>query len=280
VSQFSGYSTTAPGRSSLHALRPVLILGGFVAIWWALMTGVAHADSTPSHHLVDHLRSQATVATQHHDEPVRAAVRRVHHDVQATTTEVRHQVRSTTRPVTQHVSAAVRKTPLAPVATKVTETIHTTLSETVATTHAVLVESPVGAVDDVVSHTVKNATEKPGSSTGQGNSHSLRHSAKAPATSTASSPSSTSGQPSESSVAADRAPASSQGNGPLDSPFGAPSLPGPCASPSGSGSASSTPVGIIESSLLVLPSVLSDHHTWRHARLPGGPAYQPGSAPD
>ena len=58
MSQVSVCSATAHGRSSWRALRPVLVLGGFVAIWWALMTGVAQADSTPHHSLVDQVRSQ------------------------------------------------------------------------------------------------------------------------------------------------------------------------------------------------------------------------------
>ena len=105
MSQVSVCSATAHGRSPWRALRPVLLLGGFVAIWWALMTGVAQADSTPHHHLVDHLRSQ--VQAQHHDTPVRDAVRRVHHDVKATTSKARHQVKESTRPVTRTVSTLV-----------------------------------------------------------------------------------------------------------------------------------------------------------------------------
>ena len=88
--QVSVCPATADRRSQWRALRPVLILGGFVAVWWALMTGVAQADSTPHHHLVDHLRSQ--VQAQHHDTPLRDAVRRTHHDVKATTGKVHHPV--------------------------------------------------------------------------------------------------------------------------------------------------------------------------------------------
>src|SRR6478735_827884 len=105
--QVSVFAATADRRSQWRALRPVLILGGFVAVWWALMTGVAQADSTPHHHLVDHLRSQ--VQAEHHDTPVRDAVRRVHHDVQATTAKAHHQARSTTRPVTRPLTRTVTR---------------------------------------------------------------------------------------------------------------------------------------------------------------------------
>jgi hypothetical protein len=274
--QVSVCPATADRRSQWRALRPVLILGGFVAVWWALMTGVAQADSTPHHHLVDHLRSQ--VQAQHHDTPLRDAVRRTHHDVKATTGKVHHQARNTTRPVTRTVSTVVDSTPLAPVAAKATTTIRTTLSTTVATTRALVAKSAAGPVVDAVEDAVKDAVENPESSTGQGNSHSPRHATKATDTLRAKLLSANFGQY---SPTPDQAQASTDADGPGHGPRGIPSLPDPCASPSGSGTSSSfTPVGITESSLLVMPRVLSDHHTWRLARLPVGPAYQPGSSPD
>ena len=63
MSQVSACSATAHGRSPWRALRPVLVLGGFVAVWWALMTGVAQAESTPHHSLVDQVRSQVKAHT-------------------------------------------------------------------------------------------------------------------------------------------------------------------------------------------------------------------------
>src|SRR4051812_28711893 len=110
--QVSVCPATADRRSQWRALRPVLGLGGFVAIWWALMTGAAQAETTPHHPLLDHVRSQ--VQAEHHATPVRDAVRRVLHDVRATTEKVHHQARNTTRPVTQTVSAVLDRTPLAP----------------------------------------------------------------------------------------------------------------------------------------------------------------------
>jgi hypothetical protein len=274
--QVSVCPATADRRSQWRALRPVLILGGFVAVWWALMTGVAQADSTPHHHLVDHLRSQ--VQAQHHDTPLRDAVRRVHHDVQATTANAHHQTRNTTRPVTRTVSGVVDSTPLAPATTKTTKAIRSTLTTTVATTRALVAKSTASPVVRAVEDTVKDAVEKPESSTGQGNSHSPRHSAKAFASSLATYSSSFLGQH---SATLDQPQASTDTGGPGDGPRGIPTLPGPCSSPSGPGTSSSfTPVGITESSLLVMPRVLGDHHTWRLARLPVGPAYQPGSSPD
>src|SRR3954454_12417290 len=109
--QISGEGMAADERTSRHALRALLLLGGFVAVWWALMTGVAQADSTP-HHLLDQVRSQ--VPTKHHETPVRDALRRAHHDVQTTTRQVHHEVRNTARPVSRTVYTVVDSTPVEP----------------------------------------------------------------------------------------------------------------------------------------------------------------------
>src|SRR3954454_3899923 len=129
MSQVSVCSATAHGRPSWRALRPVLVLGGFVAIWWALMTGVAHADTdhAPRHHGLDAVRTTAKA----HLAPVRDAVRRVHHETRATPTRaaapVRHQVRPAPEPVTRTVASVVTSTP---VLEKATRTVRTTVSDT------------------------------------------------------------------------------------------------------------------------------------------------------
>jgi hypothetical protein len=279
MNQVSVRPVTAARRSHWHALRPVLVLGGFVAVWWALMTGVAQADDGTAHHqhLVDHLRSQVKAQqhtpvrqTQQHrtqqHRPVRDLVRPATSEVEATTTPLRHQVREAVRPVTHQV-------------TRTTTTIHSTLSETVQTTRGLLQKSPAGPAVDTVEDTVKNATGIAESSTVQGNSPKLRHSPKASVTALAGRPSATLGAHSESPAAPDRAAGATHREGPLDGPR-APALPDPCSSPSGSGASSFAPVGVTESSLLVMPQVQRDLRPWRLARLPGGPAYQPGSSPD
>jgi hypothetical protein len=276
MSQVSVCSTVASGRSSWRALRPVLILGGFVAIWWALMTGVAHADSghAPRHHSLDAIRSSAKA----HLAPVRDAARRVHHEAKATSTRatapVRHEVRPAIKPVTRTVTTVVSSTP---VLEKATRTIRATVSDTVATTTKVLGDTAAGPVVDVVRGVVSDTVDKAESSTGQGNSHLSRHQVSDAADTSAGLLASTSGAGGSTSTDT----ASSGNHSPSDSPSGNPTLPDPCTSPSGSGSSTSyTPAGVLESSLLVTPSVLRDHRSWRLARLPGGPAYEPGSSPD
>ena len=281
MSQVSVLPATAHGRSARHALRPVLILGGFVAIWWALMTGVAHAESTPQHHGLDSLKASAKA---HHLTPVRDLVRRVHHDVKATTAKTTKHVSHQARPVVRTASSIASSTPIASQATKtVSTTVSDTISGTIEKTRNLLHKTAAAPVLDHVDEVVKNSVENAESSTGQGNSHSLRPSGKASANSFAdllTATSETSGPGSANAAGAHRATPSIDGDSPAQSPFGNSSVPDPCASPSGSGSSSITPVGVTESSLLVTPTVLRDHCSWRLARLPGGPAYEPGSSPD
>jgi hypothetical protein len=276
MSQVSGKPATANGRSTWRAVRPFLVLGGFVAVWWALTTGVAHADATP-HGLGDTVRAAAKA---HQGSPVRDVVRRVHHEAKPATTKVTTRVRHQAEPVTRTVSSAVNATPVAPVVAKTTETIRATVSDTVEKTRAKLTKTATGPVGDTVGSTVKRTASKPQSSTGQGNSPSERTSKKTSAASFAALLSATFGQQSTSYAATDQQRASIEADLPLDGPGGTPPVHDPCASPSGSSSTSFTPVGVTESSWLVLPSALRGLPTWCLARLPGGPAYQPGSSPD
>jgi hypothetical protein len=164
-----------------------------------------------------------------------------------------------------------------PVLEKATRTIRVTVSDTVAKTDKMLGGTAAGPVVDVVNEVVKDTVENGESSTGQGNSHPLRHQVSDAANTFAGLLASTSGPGGSRSTAA----SSGTDDSPANGPAGAPTLPDPCTSPSGSGSSSSfTPAGVIESSLLVTPSVLRDPRSWRLARLPGGPAYQPGCSPD
>ena len=275
MSQVSGTPATAHGRSAWRVLRPVLVLGGFVAVWWALTTGVAHAEASP-HGLGDTVRAAAKAQ---HSSPVRDVVRRVHHEARPTTkvaTHVRHQA----APVTNTVSSVVDATPVAPVKQEVTETIRSAVSDTVKKTRSLLAKTAADPVVDNVDNATKPVAEKRESSTGQGNSPSERASKKASTTSFVDLLSSTFGQPSTSSATIDSQRASIEAESPLDAPGGTLPVHDPCTSPSGSSSTSFTPVGVTESSWLVMPSVLRDLPTWRLARLPGGPAYQPGSSPD
>lgn len=283
MTQVSVCPATAARRSQWRALRPLLILGGFVAIWWALMTGVAQAESTPQHHGLDALK-KSTHSVRTHVAPVRDVAKRVHHDVKATTSKATTQVRTTVRPATKPavrtVSSVVSSTP---VVNQVTKTLHTTVSDTVAKTRELVRNTAAGPVVDTIDGVVSDTVDNGESSTGQGNSPLNGQFGKASGNASVELPSSTfdtSGHGSATTAGAHHAAPSIGGDSPADSPFGTPSVPDPCASPSGSGSSSFTPVGVTESSLLVTPTVLRDLCSWRLARLPGGPAFEPGSSPD
>jgi hypothetical protein len=294
MSQVSAYPVAAHGRSTWRALRPLLLLGGFALLWWALMTGVAHADGSdkPRPSVLDQVRSaakaHATPDKKPTAKPARDLVGKTRETVKATTTQVTHRVttdvRKTVEPVTRSVTATVESTP---VVGKVTKAATQTLGTTVTKTRALLNETAVGPVVDPVlkpvDEVVTTNLSKPESSTGQGNSPSTGPSGQSAATSFAEQlPTAfeAGGQSSASTAGDHRVTSSNEGGSPLDGPRGTPLSPDPCASPSGSGSTSFTPVGSTESSLLTLPSVLRDQHTWRLARLSGGPAYEPGSSPD
>ncbi len=277
MSQVSGTPATAHGRSAWRVLRPVLVLGGFVAVWWALTTGVAHAEASP-HGLGDTVRAAAKAQ---HSSPVRDVVRRVHHEARPTTTKVATHVRHQAAPVTNTVSSVVDATPVAPVKQEVTETIRSAVSDTVKKTRSLLAKT---AADPGRRH---RRTPRPRLSPRSANPQqgkgilppsALPRRPPPPRSWTCSPRRSDSSQrpPPPSTSSGHRSRPSS----PLDAPGGTPPVHDPCASPSGSSSTSFTPVGVTESSWLVMPSVLRDLPTWRLARLPGGPAYQPGSSPD
>lgn len=276
MSQVSGKPATAQGRPAWRAaLRPFLLLVGFVAVWWALTTGVAHAESTP-HGLGDTVRA----AKADHSSLVRDVARRAHHEAKPATTKVATPVRHQAEPVTRAVSSVVDATPVAPVVTKTTETIRATVSDTVEKTRARLAKTAADPIAETVGSTRKKTAPNPESSTVQGNSPSEHTSTKASATSFTDLLSSTLGQQLSPSAATDQQRASIEADLPLDNPGGTPPVHDPCTSPGGSSTTSFTPEGVTESSLPVMPSVLRDLHAWRLARLPGGPAYQPGSSPD
>ena len=126
--------TTAEKRSRWHALRPWLLLGGFVAVWWVLSTGTAQADSTPRLHLVERVSglTQATPvrhladhghqvkATAHHAAtPVRDRVKTVSHVTHSTVTVAATSVRE----VTDGQLPSIVKTPMTKLTRKATSTV-------------------------------------------------------------------------------------------------------------------------------------------------------------
>ena len=50
-------TATTDARRWFSALHPLVLLGGFVLVWWFLMTGAAQADGGPDGGLADTARS-------------------------------------------------------------------------------------------------------------------------------------------------------------------------------------------------------------------------------
>src|SRR3954452_16115224 len=185
----SGCPVSAARRTPRIALRPVLILGGLVAVWWALMAGVAHADGGPRrHHLVHQVPSPVAAeradarheGREHRARPgqeasVGKALRRTHHVVEATqVASVMHETAvPVTRTVARTASTAVDATSVAPAAKRAVATIGVTVSKTVGTARALVTQTPAGPAVGSVGSTVDQSVKSAESSTSQGKSRSV-----------------------------------------------------------------------------------------------------------
>ena len=256
-------SATAEKRPSWHALRPWLLLGGFVAVWWILSTGAAQADSTPRLHVAEQV-SGLTQAT-----PVRHLADHGHR----VTTTAHHAA----TPVRDHVKTVSHSTVKA-ASTSIREVTSGHLPTIVTTPMKTLTHTATSTVGDAVPSVVP----VPESSTTQGNSAHRGSSSNTTdgSLSTVSTSSTTTGFLDTLEVTpiafASRTAAALGGpfQGPLDAPASAPH------------SASFTSVvlllliGLLGALMLWNRFGLSDFRMWRLARLPGGATYDPGSSPD
>lgn len=269
----------ADRRPVLPVLRPLLVLGGFVALWWILMTGSAQAASGPDHDhdLRDTLRS--VTSTVHRAAPVTKtpAVRRVSHEARSTVSHV-------ARPALAPVRSIVAATPAAPVVKQATTSVRETTVAIVdvvsAAPSASAVEPATGTLQNALPTRIPPSILNVESSTLTGESPSTPTDRAIPGaqpefalqvpSSAASTPSITA--PAQ-SLEHPRSP-SPQG------PFTNPTSSERCPSSSGSGSTTPLPAGFHELSFLVGPSVGADRHPWRLALRSGGPSHLPGCSPD
>lgn len=296
MSQVPVRSEAACGRSPRRALRPLLLLGGFVALWWALMTGVAQAEDAPDRgsvlgQVVSQVTANPVTANPGKANPVQADPVK---PVRGAVSTVTHEVHKAVEPVTKQVAAEVHHTPtVRTVTTTVSQTTHQVLDVTPAKPVADAVDAVVvKTVDEVVDGAVTGPVEKPQSSVLPENSPHLQPqehvSGKSPENTSAASHTRYDAHVLEAaemsmqvSPGTDPAQTAPRGGSPLDGPGVDLALTAPCASSSGSVSSSSpTPGAITESSCLTVPTAAFEVHPWRQARLPGGPAYPPTSSPD
>jgi hypothetical protein len=259
---------TAEKRSRRHALRPWLLLGGFVAVWWILSTGTAQADSAPRLHL--HVAESASGLK--HAAPVKHLADRGHQ----VTRKATHHAATPVRDDTKTISHATRTTVQA-TTTSIDEVAHGQAPTIVALPVTKLVDTAHNTVGDAVPSMVKLSE----SSTTQGDSASNRSTAKTATETFSTAVSSTSKSFFDDTLEVFPIAFAGRTAGALGQPFQAPaSAPG--QSPVSVSLALSflLLIGLAGAFSLRNRSALQRSRMWRLARLPGGASYDPGSSPD
>jgi hypothetical protein len=258
---------TAEKRSVRHALRPWLLLGGFVAVWWILSTGTAQADTAPRLHL--HVAETASEVT--HASPVKHVADRGH---QVTRTTTRHAA-TTVRDHAKTISHATRTTVQA-----TTKSIDEVTHGQVPTIAALPVTKLVDTAHSTVGDAVPSVVKLPESSMTQGDSASDRSVARTAAESFAIIASNTS-KGFDDSLEVFPIAFAGRTAGALGQPFQAPAR-APGQSPVSVSMALSflLLIGLAGAFSLRNRSALQRSRMWRLARLPGGASYDPGSSPD
>ncbi len=251
-------SATTDIRRVLYALRPVAVLGGFVLVWWCLMTGAAQADSGIQRGLES-------------AKPVTGHVQKGHQ-------AVRHHADL----VVSATSASARKSPAAPIADVATTTVRTQVSQVVEHTKSAIAAAPVAPALSTPKdlHQAKQPVRE--SSTGQGETRSSD--AKPPGVAAPSSGISVDAaeglvDPTGTTfTGADRAaPSSPAGEGSGSTAWTRSAGSGASAQ---SGSGAGAGAGVTGNGLCLVAPLTHTSSTSLAVRHAVGPAYPPGSSPD
>jgi hypothetical protein len=119
MGQSSQVAGTTGTRRLLRALRPIVLLGGFVVVWWCLATGTAQAD-TGSEHDTRVTRVLARTADRVVDQRAHRTVDRVRHSGHMSPRTVGRTVRHQAAPVAAPVSTTVQRTLVKPIMAGIT----------------------------------------------------------------------------------------------------------------------------------------------------------------
>lgn len=114
MSQGTRVAATTDTRRFGRALRPLLLLGGFVVLWWCLATGTAQADDG-AHDLGKATRGPAGTVERAAHQPARNVAGPAHRATHSAAPKVAHTVR-------QHAAPAV-----SPVASPAVRTVENTV---------------------------------------------------------------------------------------------------------------------------------------------------------
>jgi len=136
-------TATPDERRWFSALRPLVLLGGFVLVWWFLMTGAAQADGGPDGGLADTARKATGAVDRVVDRPAPRSVPRsapdhkaeqhrapVAHVMRAARQRVDTVVSPVTAPVVSVTEHAVENN-VKPVTTRTTEAVRSTVRKVV-----------------------------------------------------------------------------------------------------------------------------------------------------
>ena len=284
MGQVTASGVTADRRLPLRALRAFLLLGGFLVLWWCLLTGTAQAVEGPGRGPGDAPRGLAGAVSDLADRPGHSAVERDrrgpqmaaklaqavrHHAAPVTTLAERTVEKATTEPVVAEATATVRST-----VTEVVEGTRSTIETTVERTPLASVVAPEGDDSETLPFDGESSTEQgetPSKQTPKGTATSAAAAMLASGAAATAADPSTTGQ--------DRAelwsPADHEQNDSIPTSSWSPSA---TATQSGGGASAASDVS---GTGPVRTPATTACASWSSAeRLPAGPAYPPASSPD
>jgi hypothetical protein len=287
MGQSSQVAGTTGTRRLLRALRPIVLLGGFVVVWWCLATGTAQAD-TGSEHDTRVTRVLARTADRVVDQRAHRTVDRVRHSGHMSPRTVGRTVRHQAAPVAAPVSTTVQRTLVKPIMAEITHVARPPVTKVLKQTRSILAKAPVArpALEglDSAAGDLPSIGE---SSTLQGETALSKPRRLAPFAATDAAPqnhelTSPTTTPATGSVVAastdQGTPASPLGDPRHDRALGYCGTGGASSAQSGSGPGAGG--GVIENGLRIPPPTAGTTSSMLAARLPAGPTYPPSSSPD
>jgi hypothetical protein len=288
MGQSSQVAGTTGTRRLLRALRPIVLLGGFVVVWWFLATGTAQAD-TGSEHDTRVTRVLARTADRVVDQRAPRTIDGVRHSGHMSPRTVGRTVRHQAAPVAAPVSTTVQRTLVTPIMAGVTDVARPPVTQVLKQTRSILAKAPLarpalGGLDSAAAEDLPSIGEP---STLQGETALSKPGQLAPFSATDAAPQNHELTSSSTTPATGSVVASSTDQGTPASPLGDPRHDralGYCgtggASSAQSGSGPSAGGGLIENGLRIRPPTAGTTSSMLGARLPAGRTYPPSSSPD
>jgi hypothetical protein len=145
MSQVTPVAATTDVRRSGRALRPWLLLGGFVVLWWCLATGTAHAEDG-SHDLRKATQALTGTVERATHRPVQHVAEHAGPVAETATPAVRTVEKKVENTVARTVAQTVAQTPVAPVLEAATSPVRTAIAPVLEQTREALGGTILGTV--------------------------------------------------------------------------------------------------------------------------------------